>query len=95
MQVCKQRQGGLADSCLGKEGMWAALGPLLIIEFMAHRVWLGLGWGIPGPLDIDWKAKGLCLLHFGEAIRSSSLAFLVVTLSRYLDSWGLNLGYRR
>lgn len=58
--------GGLADSCLGKEEMWAALGPLLIIEFMAHRVWLSFGVGIPGPLDIDWKAS-LCLLHFGEA----------------------------
>lgn len=58
--------GGLADSCLGKEGMWAALGPLLIIEFVAHRVWLGLGVGIPGPLDIDWKAS-FCLLHLGEA----------------------------
>ena len=61
----RDRQTG-GDSCLGKEVMRAALGPLLIIEFMAPRVWLGFGVRIPGPLDIDWKA-GLCLLHLGEA----------------------------
>jgi len=69
--------------------MRAALGPLLIIEFMAPRVWLGFG-----PWTLIGKPVFACCTS-GKPLWGSSLAFLVVTHSRYVDSQGLNLGYRR